>query len=224
MSEATEKRSCIGGVLKDAATDLENTKIFPEFFGSTLAPATSMASVIMPKVADSIPLPFVDEVGAMALSVPINAVKAGYSLIHQEEKGQEAGLEELQVALQEAGVNIMAEYRKLGLENNLPSSETLALFQDQELTFLVEIVGCENLDACYSNHPCNPYVKARFGNQHLHFTKYREKCSDPIYSLRDDALFLWTTTVKDLFLAERGEGGLNLQVWDHASSMQMKRG
>ncbi len=84
-------------VLKDAQEDLENAE-FPGFVGKVfnpvrdevLVPITSKASEIVPVVVDHIPLPFVDEVGAAAVGVPIGVAKIGYSMIPTKDVDDEA--------------------------------------------------------------------------------------------------------------------------------------
>lgn len=74
-------------VLDDAEIDLKNAelkgvvgKIFNPVFDIVLAPATAMASDILPGVAGAVPLPFVDEVSSVLLGVGFGAVKLGYSI------------------------------------------------------------------------------------------------------------------------------------------------
>ena len=218
MSESSSKGSRIEGVLRDATTDLQNAEL-PGIVGNTLVPVTTKASDI---VANVIPSPFVDRVGAFALSVPLKAVKLGYSLIPHDKDQEQADRrpKEFMAALEIAGINLDAEYRKLNLEANNQESDKLASFQDQEITFLVEVIGCENLIASdIMNSSSDPYVRVKFGSKLLHATKHQSKSLNPVYTLRKDALFLWSTSIKDLFLGgvTAGVKGLTLEVCDFDS-------
>jgi hypothetical protein len=208
MSVSLSKISRIEGVLRDATNDLQNAEL-PDFLFNKLVPVTTKASDVVPKVAKFIPLPFVDRVGAFALSVPLKAVKIGYSLIPREEKDQEAarGQQEFIAALEMAGIDLDAEYQKLNLDANSPESLKAASFQDQELTFLVEVIGCENLIASDINSAVDPYVRVKFGGQLLHATKH--------HTIGKNALLL-SSSIKDLFLSG-GVKGLTLEVCDFDS-------
>ncbi len=97
MSPSVKEAPHITAVLTDAKEDLENAE-FPGFVGKVfnplrdevLVPVTSKATEIIPAVAEAVPLPFVDEVGAVAMSVPIGAAKIGYSMIPNKEVEDEA--------------------------------------------------------------------------------------------------------------------------------------
>ena len=208
MSVSLSKISRIEGVLRDATNDLQNAEL-PDFLFNKLVPVTTKASDVVPKVAKFIPLPFVDRVGAFALSVPLKAVKIGYSLIPREEKDQEAarGQQEFIAALEMAGIDLDVEYQKLNLDANSPESLKAASFQDQELTFLVEVIGCENLIASDINSAVDPYVRVKFGGQLLHATKH--------HTIGKNALLL-SSSIKDLFLSG-GVKGLTLEVCDFDS-------
>jgi hypothetical protein len=218
MSESSSKGSRIEGVLRDATTDLQNAEL-PGIVGNTLVPVTTKASDI---VANVIPSPFVDRVGAFALSVPLKAVKLGYSLIPHDKDQEQADRrpKEFMAALEIAGIDLDAEYQKLNLEANNQESDKLASFQDQEITFLVEVIGCENLIASdIMNSSSDPYVRVKFGSKLLHATKHQSKSLNPVYTLRKDALFLWSTSIKDLFLGgvTAGVKGLTIEVCDFDS-------
>jgi len=87
----------ITGVLEDAAEDLKYAE-FPGYVGkvfnpvrdNVLLPATNKATEIVPVVASYIPLPFVDEVGAFALNVPITAMRLGYYILPHPEVDKES--------------------------------------------------------------------------------------------------------------------------------------
>jgi hypothetical protein len=218
MSESSSKGSRIEGVLKDATNDLQNAEL-PGIVGNTLVPVTTKASDI---VANVIPSPFVDRVGAFALSVPLKAVKLGYSLIPHDKDQEQADRrpKEFMAALEIAGIDLDAEYQKLNLDTHQPESDKLASFQDQEITFLVEVIGCENLIASdIMNSSSDPYVRVKFGSKLLHATKHQSKSLNPVYTLRKDALFLWSTSIKDLFLGgvTAGVKGLTIEVCDFDS-------
>ena len=218
MLEASSKGSRIEGVLKDATNDLQNADL-PNYLSNTLVPITTKASEV---VANTIPLPFLDRVGAFVLSVPLKAVKLGYSLIPHDKDQERAprGPKEFMAALEIAGIDLDAEYQKLNLDTNDPESDKLASFQDQEITFLVEVIGCENLIASdIMNSSSDPYVRVKFGSKLLHATKHQSKSLNPVYTLRKDALFLWSTSIKDLFLGgvTAGVKGLTLEVCDFDS-------
>lgn len=75
-------------VLTDATDDLKDAE-FTGIVGfvanpiteNLLVPASETVAKVVPAVADTIPLPFVDEIGAFALSVPMAAAKMTYSLL-----------------------------------------------------------------------------------------------------------------------------------------------
>lgn len=98
MTEVVElKAPCITKVLDDAKEDLENAelsgfvgKVFNPIRDEVLVPATTKAGEMLPYAANAIPFPYVDEVGAFAMSVPFAAMKAGYSLIPRKEVDDEA--------------------------------------------------------------------------------------------------------------------------------------
>jgi hypothetical protein len=98
ISERPSRSPHITGVLEEAAEDLKYAK-FPGYVGKVfnpvrdhvLLPATNKANEIVSTVASFIPLPFVDEVGAFALNVPINAMRLGYSILpHPEVDNKES--------------------------------------------------------------------------------------------------------------------------------------
>lgn len=210
--------SRIEGVLIDATNDLDNADL-PDFVSNTLIHVTSKASEIVPKVASKIPLPYVDELGALALSVPLKALKVGYSLIPHEKK-EEDRTEDFLAALEKAGVDLHTEYLRLNMNPSASESYKVAALKSAKITFLVEIVGCEGLAAGdLLTGSSDPFVKVKFGNKILHKTKSQPNTLDPIYTLRQDALWLWTVTMEDLFLgsSKGGVGGLALEVCDYDS-------
>jgi len=98
ISERPSRSPHITGVLEEAAEDLKYAE-FPGYVGKVfnpvrdhvLLPATNKANEIVSTVASFIPLPFVDEVGAFALNVPINAMRLGYSILpHPEVDNKES--------------------------------------------------------------------------------------------------------------------------------------
>jgi|Transcript_13503 hypothetical protein len=84
-------------VLDDAQEDVGLAE-FPGFAGklfnpvreNMLLPMTQKAGEVLPAVADAIPLPFVDEIAAFAMSVPLACMKVGYSFIPHKEADEEA--------------------------------------------------------------------------------------------------------------------------------------
>ena len=107
----------ITGVLKEAADDLKYAE-FPGYVGKVfnpvrdkvLLPATNKATEIVPIVASFIPLPFVDEVGAFALNVPIKAMHLGYSILPHPEVDKESEQIEAQ-ELKMVGEAAMRKYK-----------------------------------------------------------------------------------------------------------------
>ena len=96
----TERSPHITQVLQEAREDLEDAE-FPRIVGrflnpirdGILVPVTSRAEEIVPVVVDAIPLPFVDEVGAFAIKLPIKVAKIVYSVIPRKSVGAEAAEE-----------------------------------------------------------------------------------------------------------------------------------
>jgi len=94
-----------------------------------------------------------------------------------------------------------------GLENQVRNME---VFEVEQLEFLVEIVGAENL-AVEDLTSSDPYVVCQFGDKILHKTQYIPKNLNPVFTLRKNAFFIWSISAKDLFV----EGdGLKLVVYD----------
>jgi hypothetical protein len=116
----------------------------------------------------------------------------------QHEKIQERARAQskLASALQSAGLRYQAK--------------NIAAFETERLEFLVEIVGAEDL-AAEDLTSSDPYVVCQFGDQILHKTKYISKNLNPVFTLRKNAFFLWSVTVKDLFVEA---DGLTLVVYD----------
>ncbi|GFH49771.1 hypothetical protein CTEN210_06247 [Chaetoceros tenuissimus] len=89
MTEVIQpKAPHISKVLKGAKEDIENAelpgiagKVYHPVRDEILVPFAEKASHMLPAVAGAIPLPYVDEVGAMALKIPVGATKAAYSLL-----------------------------------------------------------------------------------------------------------------------------------------------
>ena len=116
----------------------------------------------------------------------------------QQEKINEERKEHAQLicAVEEAGM--MGKIRNMNA------------FQEEQLDFLIEIVGAENLPVG-DVKSSDPYVVARFGDQILHKTKHVSKSLDPVFTLRKHAFFIWSVNAKDLFV---GADGLTLIVYD----------
>jgi len=218
MLKTSSQGSRIEEVLKDATTDLKNAKL-PDFVGKILVPVTTKAAKFVPAAVSAIPLPFVDRVGAFVLSVPLNAMKLGYSILpHADlEKDQQNQLRT--VMQQTAGIDLVSEMQESNLQEIPSEKDRINTFQDQELSFLVEIVGCENLVTDDLKSTINPYVRIKFRNKILHNTKHQLKTSNPIYTLRKNGFFLFTTSVRELFLGDINVGvqGLMLEVCDFNS-------
>jgi hypothetical protein len=88
--------------------------------------------------------------------------------------------------------------------------KNLQEFREQQLEFLVEIVGAEDLpieDITSSD----PFVVAQFGDRTLHRTKHVPKNLNPVFTLRHNAFFLWSISTQDLFVEA---DGLTLMVYD----------
>ena len=252
---STSSRSRIEEVLKDATTDLQNAKL-PEFVRKTLVPVTTKAAEVVPVAASKIPLPllFVDKVGAFALSIPLSAMKLGYSIVQVqvprsrggtsgsrscgEGEGEGEGVcdvwdpNEFAQVLGISNCELTRQFKKLTEQSllegiTLSESEQIKAFQDQQITFLVEIVGCENLIARDCNQSSDPYVIVRFRSNELHRTKHQRQSLNPVYTLRDKSFFLFTTSVRDLFFLDTGsyansdavadavENGLMFEVCDN---------
>lgn len=87
----------INKILENAALDLTNAE-FPGYLGKVfnpireglLIPFANTATDIVPKVAGSIPLPFLDEMGALAMSVPIGVIKLVYTVLPHKEVDDES--------------------------------------------------------------------------------------------------------------------------------------
>jgi hypothetical protein len=79
-------------VLEDATTDLKNAE-FPGYLGklfnpirdTILVPVASKARDIVPRVAQAIPLPFLDESLAFVMGLSFGAVKLGYKVFPHPE-------------------------------------------------------------------------------------------------------------------------------------------
>ena len=218
MLETSSQGSRIEEVLKDATTDLKNAKL-PDFVGKILVHVTTKAAKFVPAAASAIPLPFVDRVGAFVLSVPLNAMKLGYSTILPRADLEKDQQNQLRTVMQTAGIDLVSEMQESNLQEIPSEKDRTNIFQDQELCFLVEIVGCENLVTDELKSTINPYVRIKFRNKILHNTKHQLKTSNPIYTLRKNGFFLFTTSVRELFLGDINEGvqGLMLEVCDFKS-------
>lgn len=88
--------------------------------------------------------------------------------------------------------------------------KNLQEFREQQLEFLVEIVGAEDL-AIEDITSSDPFVVAQFGDRTLHRTKYVSKNLNPVFTLRHNAFFLWSISTQDLFIEA---DGLTLMVYD----------
>jgi len=206
MQKSAGRGSRIEGVLREATTDLQNAEL-PPFIFEKIVPVTTKASEIVPKVVSFLPLPFVDTIGAMALSVPINAVKAGYSLIPHEHQDQDQNvakeLNEFAAALKKAGIDLDTEYDKLGLDENALDSFKLEAVGEQDVTFLLEITGSKNLAV---DTDTDPYVRVKFGGKLLTSTRHQFVGKNSL---------LLSCKAKDLFLnGGPREAGLLLEVCD----------
>lgn len=117
ISKRPSRSPHITGVLEDAAEDLKYAeftgyvgKVFNPVRDKVLLPATNKATEIVPIVASFIPLPFVDEVGAFALNVPIKAMRLGYSILPHSEVDKESEQIEAQ-ELKMVGEAAMKKYK-----------------------------------------------------------------------------------------------------------------
>ena len=121
--------------------------------------------------------------------------------------------------MQTAGIDLVSEMQESYFQGIPSEKDRFNAFQDQELYFLVEIVGCENLVTDDLKSTINPYVRIKFRNKILHNTKHQLKTSNPIYTLRTNGFFMFTTSVRELFLGDINEGvqGLMLEVCDFKS-------
>lgn len=87
----------INKVLENATANLKNAE-FPGYLGKLfnpirerlLIPIAIKATDIVPKVVDVIPLPFLDEMGAFAMSVPFGTMKLAYTIIPHKEVDDES--------------------------------------------------------------------------------------------------------------------------------------
>ncbi len=85
---------------------------------------------------------------------------------------------------------------------------------NEQIKFLIEIVGCEDLPIADIS-TSDPYVVAKFNGKILHKTKHVSKSLNPIFTLRKLSLFTWEISARELFLQDQGgAGGLQLLVYD----------
>mmetsp|Transcript_22230 Transcript_22230/g.48295 ORF Transcript_22230/g.48295 Transcript_22230/m.48295 type:complete len:601 (+) Transcript_22230:346-2148(+) len=107
-----EKSPHITKVLKGIKEDLEDAefpglagKVFNPVRASVLVPMTEKATDIIPAVVSTIPLPYLDEIGAFALSAPLGPLKLGYSLLIPRPQVDEE-------AKQDMDMNLVNAYKK----------------------------------------------------------------------------------------------------------------
>jgi hypothetical protein len=112
--------------------------------------------------------------------------------------------EQLKLAFQAANIDLDREVKScnLNLAAGATDDEKICAFLDQQLTFLIEIVGCQNLIVADITSS-DPYVVAQFENQTIHKTKYCAKSLNPVFTLRKNAFFLWQVSPRDLFLSNQ---------------------
>ncbi len=203
---SSPRNSRIEGVLRDATADLQNAEL-PRFVFNKLVPVTTKASDVVPKVIDVIPVPLVDNVAALALSVPFQAVKFGYSILPHGKKDEVTKQEaEFKTALQSFGVDIEEEFENLNLDANATESFKLAALQEAELSFDVEIVGCRNISTSYA--AVDPIVRVKYGGEYLEATDHK--------TIGNNRLLL-STSISDLFLKDCVKG-LTLELCDSMAS------
>ncbi len=113
-------------------------------------------------------------------------------------------LEQLNLAFKDAGMNLQKEISLANLD--LPTGATemdrIDAFFSQPVSYLIEIVGCQNLivaDVVSSD----PYVVAQFQNRTIHKTKHVSKSLNPVFTLRKNAFFLFEASSRDLFLGDQ---------------------
>lgn len=127
---------------------------------------------------------------------PEDAASFQDTITSERDKGREREEKQFKSAIEAAGI-----------KNQL---KNLQAFGEQQLEFLVEIVGAEDLpieDITSSD----PYVVAQFGEQILHRTKYVSKNLNPVFTLREKAFFIWSISAHDFFVEA---DGLTLVVYD----------
>jgi len=182
----TKKRASFA--LEQSAID-ENLQVVPEIVSRTLSSTPTISSMYHPKESQFVTCDILD----------LNRVDVTQvSDTTQQEKSNED---------QRGHSKVLSAVEAAGLKEK---NRNIIAFQEQQLDFLIEIVGAENLPVG-DTRSSDPYVVARFGNQILHTTKHVSKSLDPVFTLRRNAFFLWSVTAKYLF---DGADGLTLIVYD----------
>ncbi len=87
----------------------------------------------------------------------------------------------------------------------------------EQIKFLIEIVGCEDLPSADCMGESDPYVEVQFNGITLHKTNHT-KSLNPVYTLRKNSFFIWKVAIDELSLLDENDnesGGLKLTVYDY---------
>ena len=91
----------------------------------------------------------------------------------------------------------------MDMTNDDRQQNAVNAFQSQQISFLIEIVGCEHLPIA-DLKTSDPYVVVKFQGRTIHKTKHCPYDLNPVFMLRQKAFFIWTCSVRDLFLGSHG--------------------
>jgi len=88
----------------------------------------------------------------------------------------------------------------------------------EQITFLIEIVGCEDLIDSDVGGLSDPYVVAKTVGKMgkiLHTTRHIDNSLNPVFTLRKKSFFLWKTSAKQLFLSCDDGKPLQFVIYDY---------